>query len=56
VEEDREEEAHVGPIWAAIEKEVRESKGQANWRCVAVMKDPRNPACIRIAWRNEEEL
>jgi hypothetical protein len=56
VEESRKEEAQIGPIRTAIEKEIQESSGQENWRCIAVMRHPRNTNRIRIACRNEEEL
>jgi hypothetical protein len=49
------EEVQVGPIRTAIEKEIQESTGQENWRYVAVTRDPRNTARIKIACRNEEE-
>jgi hypothetical protein len=49
------EEVQIGPIRTAIEKEIQESTGQENWRCVAVTRDPKNTARIRIACRNEEE-
>jgi hypothetical protein len=54
--ENGQEEVHVGPARAAIEKEVQRVKGQGNWRCVAAMRDPRNTARIRITCRDEEEL
>jgi hypothetical protein len=43
-----------GTIRAAIEKEIRTNEG-SQWRCVAVMRDPRNMARIRVACRDEKE-
>lgn len=54
VEEDKRSEAEPGVIRAAIEKEVRTQEG-TQWRCVAVVRDPRNMARIRVACRNEKE-
>jgi hypothetical protein len=49
------EEVQVEPIRTAIEKEIQESTRQENWRYVAVTRDLKNIAYIRIACRNEEE-
>ena len=54
--ENGQETVQVGPIRAAIEKEVQVMKGQGNWRCAAVTRDPRNTTRIRITCRDEEEL
>jgi hypothetical protein len=54
VDESKQKEVQLGAIQAAIEKEIRTKGG--NWRCSAVMRDPRNTARIRVACRNEDEL
>jgi hypothetical protein len=46
----------LGAIRQAIEKEMRTTENQENWRCAAVSKDPRNPDRIRVTCRNEAEL
>jgi hypothetical protein len=35
---------------------VQNTDGQEGWRCVTVIKDPKNPERIRVACRNEEGL
>ena len=54
VEQSKQQEAQPGAIRAAIEKEIRTTKGN-QWRCAAVMRDPRNMARIRVACRDEKE-
>ena len=56
VEEENKNEAQPGVIRQAIESGMRTTEGHENWRCAAVIKDPRNPARIRINCRNEAEL
>ncbi len=45
----------AGAIRATVEKSIREINEQANWRCRAVTKDPKNLHRVRIARRNEAE-
>ncbi len=45
----------AGAIRATVEKSIREINEQANWRCQAVTKDPKNLHRVRIACRNEAE-
>jgi Zinc knuckle len=54
VEQNKQQEVQPGAIRAAIEKEIRAKEGN-QWRCVAVMRDPRNTARIRVACRDENE-
>ena len=54
VKESMQKEIQPGAIREAIEKEIRAKEGN-NWRCAAVMKDPRNTARIRVACRDEKE-
>lgn len=54
VEESRHGEVKPGAIREAIEKEIRGKEGN-NWRCAAVMRDPRNGGRIRVACRDEKE-
>jgi hypothetical protein len=39
-----------------IEKVMRENEETKNWRCAAVVKDPKNTARIRVICRNEDEI
>ena len=54
VDENKQQEVQPGAIRAAIEKEIRTKEG-SQWRCAAVMRDPRNTARIRVACRDEKE-
>jgi cell division septum initiation protein DivIVA len=45
-----------GAIRAAVEKEMRATNGQENWRCRAVTRDAKNTSRIKIACRDETEL
>jgi hypothetical protein len=56
VEEEDKSKAQPGAIRQTIEQELRKSEDHRSWRCVAVTKDPRNTARIRIICRNEAEL
>ena len=42
-------------IRAAVEKEIRATNGQDNWRCRAVTRDAKNTSRVRIACRDEIE-
>jgi hypothetical protein len=44
-----------GAIRAAVEKEIRITNEQDNWRCRAVTRDARNTGRVRIACRDEPE-
>jgi hypothetical protein len=48
--------ANAGNIRQEIEKGMREGEEGSGWRCVAVTRDPRNIARIRITCRDESEL
>ena len=48
--------ANASNIRQEIEKGMREEEGGSGWRCVAVTRDPRNSARIRITCRDESEL
>jgi hypothetical protein len=48
--------ANAGNIRQEIEKGMREREEEGGWRCVAVTRDPRNSARIRITCRDESEL
>jgi hypothetical protein len=56
VDESKQKEVQPGTIRVAIGKEIHTSEGHNNWRCTAVMRDPRNSACIQVACRDEDEL
>jgi hypothetical protein len=45
----------TGAVRVAVEKEMRTTTDQANWRCRAVTKDAKNPHRLRIACRDEAE-
>ena len=44
-----------GAIRAVVEKEMRATNGQSNWRCRAVTRDVKNVSRIKIACRDENE-
>jgi regulator of replication initiation timing len=44
-----------GAIRAAVEKEIRTTNGQDNWRCRAVTRDAKNTSRVKIACRDESE-
>jgi hypothetical protein len=48
--------ANAGNIKQEIEKGMQEGEAGSGCRCVAVTRDPRNIACIRITCRGESEL
>jgi hypothetical protein len=43
-------------VRAGIENVIRTEKKQPGWRCLAVLRDNRNPGRVRILCRDEEEL
>jgi hypothetical protein len=47
---------NAGIIGQEIEKGMREGKEGSGWRCVAVTRDPRKIARIRITCRDKSEL
>jgi actin-like ATPase involved in cell morphogenesis len=53
VEEPHRGRANASTIRQEVEKEMREGEAGSGWRCVAVTRDPRNTARIRITCRNE---
>ena len=53
VEEEDKSKAQPGAMWQAIE---RTAEGHESWRCVAVIRDPRNTTRVRVTCRNEAEL
>jgi hypothetical protein len=48
--------ANASNIRQEIEKGMREGEAGSGWRCVAVTRDPRNSARIRITCRDESSL
>lgn len=56
VEEADREKASASRIRQDIEKGMREGDEGSGWRCVAVARDPRNTARVRITCRDESEL
>ncbi len=46
----------IAGIRQMIEKVMRENEETKNWRCAAVVKDPKNTARIRVICRNEDEI
>jgi hypothetical protein len=56
VEEADRDNAGASKIRQDIEKEMREGDEGSGWRCVAVTRDPRNTARVRITCRDESEL
>lgn len=56
VEEAERDNASASRIRQDIEKEMRGGEEGSGWRCVAVTRDPRNTARIRITCRDESEL
>ena len=48
--------AQPGMIREEIEKEIHGGADRENWRCTAVMRDPRNVARIRVTCRDETEI
>lgn len=56
VEEEERDRANASTIRQEIENEMKKGEGGSGWRCVAVTRDPRNTAGIRITCRNEDEL
>lgn len=56
MEEGDKDRVEPGAIRRAIEKEIRTDEGHEKWRCVAVIKDSKNTARIRVTCRDENEL
>ncbi len=56
VGEGKQNKAQRGAIQAEIEKEIRTKEDYSGWRCVAVIKDPKNATRIRVACQDENEL
>jgi hypothetical protein len=56
VEEAERDNASASKIRQSIEKEMREGDEGSGWRCVAVTRDPRHAARIRVTCRDESEL
>jgi hypothetical protein len=56
VEDAERDNTSASKIRQDIEKEMREGEEGSGWRCVAVTRDPRNNARIRITCRDESEL
>jgi len=56
VEEAERDSASASKIRQNIEKELRSGEEGSGWRCVAVTRDPRNAARIRVTCRDESEL
>jgi len=56
VKESERDNASMSKIREVIEKGMREGEEGSGWRCVAVTKDPRYAARIRVTCRDESEL
>jgi hypothetical protein len=56
VEEAEKDSASASKIRQDIEKELRGGEEGSGWQCVAVTRDPRNAARIRVTCRDESEL
>ncbi|KAL1584022.1 hypothetical protein WHR41_08100 [Cladosporium halotolerans] len=56
VEEAERDNASVSKIRQNIEKEMGKGEEGSGWRCVAVTRDPRHAARIRVTCRDESEL
>lgn len=56
VEEAERGRANASTIRQGIEKEMRGEGDTSGWRCVAVMRDPRNTDRIRVTCQDESEL
>lgn len=56
VEEAERDNASASKIRRNIEKEMREVEEGSGWRCVAVTRDPRHAARIRVTCRDDSEL
>lgn len=56
VEEAEKDKANASTIRQDIEKEMRASGDATSWRCIAVTRDPRHTARVRITCRDESEL
>lgn len=56
VEEAQRGRANASTIRQEVEKEMMEGLEGSGWRCVAVIRDPRNSACIRITCRDDSKL
>jgi hypothetical protein len=56
VEEAERDNASASKIRRVIEKEMREGEEGSGWRCVAVIRDPRNTDRIRVTCRDESEF
>ena len=56
VEEAERDNASASKIRWNIEKEMREGEEGNGWRCVAVTRDPRYAARIRVTCRDESKL
>ena len=56
VKEENKNEALLGVIRQVIKNGIRITEGHKSWRCIAVIKDPKNPIRIRITYRNKAKL
>ena len=56
IEEKEKDKVSPGSIRREIEKEMLNSAGSETWRSVAVTRDLRNDARIRVTCRNESEM
>ncbi|KAJ6437636.1 endonuclease/exonuclease/phosphatase [Purpureocillium lavendulum] len=53
VEDGRNDQATAGAIRSMAEEEIRAEQGRSNWRCRAVIKDPKKPNRVKIACQDE---
>jgi uncharacterized coiled-coil protein SlyX len=56
VEEKEKGKVQVADVRKAIEAEVRTRENMGDWRCVAVVKEARNPDRVKVVCRNESEI
>jgi hypothetical protein len=48
--------AQIADIRQHIEKEMRGSEKTRNWRCAAIIKDPKNADRVKVVCRHEDEI
>jgi len=56
VEEKEKGKVQVADVRKAIEAEVRTRENMGDWRCVAVVKEARNPDRVKVVCRDESEI
>ncbi|EED14511.1 conserved hypothetical protein [Talaromyces stipitatus ATCC 10500] len=56
VEEGDEAKAQIASIRQQIEKKMQGSEETKNWRCAAMIKDPKNADRVKVVCRHEDEI